>query len=437
MVLKPRYALYIFIFLYPLIPKYINIEIIKNSVYITYQSAMILILLSFTILIYLISDIKLKQLTIVKEKYLFYSLFLFFFIKLLTTVFFSTDISGGIISIIYYLLDSLVVLLLLSFYITDDKKLTVLLYTLFYSYLFVLIISFVEKAYGGNIFVDFANVNYSFYSDILAGKSRNEEYRLMGAFSNTLLLSGYLAILLPLVLASTKIFNSTIIFIMASLTLLWTYSRTSFLLLFIFVLISVVSSIYTLISQRLKNVFRKLLFFFLALGFIVFIANINTIFEILLSSAQGTSEKASLVSRYNQFVNLNNVITGNIFLGNGTTRSLVSSNEELTTIDNFYLRQFIETGILGLSLYLLFLFLIIKSAIKAFKNDLSERDHVILYASLVSFILFLIDLMLTSIPGHHIYLYIITYIIIFISSKYYRLSKNSSRRRVIENSIST
>lgn len=302
---------------------------------------------------------------------------------------------------------SVFIFMLTILLVVSEKDIIRIAKIFFYGYSMVLVLVVIESVFKTPIYALLSSINLS--NDPTLGKIRGGGYRVQGSFEAPLILAQYLVVLFPIILAymiqNKFIFIWKIIyFILFFYAIYVTGSRSPFLMFMIVVYLYIFLSLYK--SNPLISFMTQL---------------INTIFVVialyvvynyvtdLISSFGGhyylitDEEQRSSMSRALQYISVFSKIIEAPFLGFGKMGNYLILFDDLLTVDNYYFWLMLEVGFIGLSVYILFLLLTIKTALHQYK--LPNKNYYLL-PILISMIVFtLYQLLLTSYENH-IYLYI-------------------------------
>ncbi|MDP6528382.1 MAG: hypothetical protein QF819_06650 [Gemmatimonadota bacterium] len=216
--------------------------------------------------------------------------------------------------------------------------------------------AFVEHALGRSPLHGVVDVAYRTHRDLdqLAGRFRGGEYRVMGSFTNPLKLVAFLCLSCPplLFLAGERKGGLTTILIGGTLVLLvpvllWTQSRTGLALLVAALWAWMVFRPRTGAAQRSRAAVFLASTSALALLVMVFRTTL------LRRAVLDAEAMQSFFMRLQQLTDGLGLLAGASPLGYGMSRNILDV-VQLGSLDNCYLRVGLETGAVGLMLYVLY-----------------------------------------------------------------------------------
>jgi branched-subunit amino acid transport protein len=111
----------------------------------------------------------------------------------------------------------------------------------------------------------------------------------------------------------------------------------------------------------------------------------------------------SSVSRALQYVVIYDKMHEAPFFGFGRERNYLMLFKELHAVDNYYFWTILEVGIIGISVYSFFLYMLVRTALSQYK--VSYRSYYLL-ALIIAILMSIFYQNLMANPANHIYLYI-------------------------------
>lgn len=402
-------AYFLFVFLIPFLPSYIGIGAGSGGFSLSLIRIMLAILFAFMIIFFiqrqkfLYENISLAYLS---NKNLINVLALFFVLKVFSLLINSTEMSLYI-KLFNDFLFSIFIFSLTVLFIDSNKSIQHLMKTIFYSYSIVLAFILVESILKHPPLSMFISETIEIVRDRSEGYSRNNAYRYSGSFLSPILLGEFLVVMIPLVIAYLNTVKYSLI--LKSVYLIFflfaiysTNSRSAILLTLVAVYLYVL-----FISLKGNNFTRVIATFFnlILIGTILYfiisyIIDLNSNFTGRFDYITDAEQRSS-TSRALQFSTVFQRMEDNAWFGLGKKRNFV--NELDGAIDNYYLWTYMEVGIIGLSCYFLFIFLLLKEAFNQYK---SPQINYYLIPLIISILVSITYQFLTSNPTNHIYLYI-------------------------------
>jgi hypothetical protein len=278
----------------------------------------------------------------------------------------------------------------------------------FYGYIVVLILALIESFTKFPPLGIFLSGGMNLARDYGEGIERGGGYRVNGSFVSPITLGEYLVILFPVVVAYIHKNKYSLIFKIAFLILFLyaiysTISRSAILMTAVMVYFYLLFVLYrkNQLSRFVTNMFNLLIIgvvFYFAFHYINdLIMNFHGRFD----EITGGEETISSTSRALQYVRIYNLMLDAPFFGFGR---LINFRDLLgSAIDNRYFWMIVEVGIIGISVYFLFLFTLAKTVLNLYKSSYNNYYVFPLLISIFSYIPYKI---LTVGDTNIIYLYI-------------------------------
>ncbi len=333
-------------------------------------------------------------------------LLLFFILKIFSLSINSRELSQYI-ALIDDLLASIFVFSLTILLIDSDEMVHRMMKILFYGYTIVLILVAVESIVKFPLLGVFASGQMQIARDASEAFTRGGGYRATGSFSNPIVLGYYLVALLPIVIAYIKKneFSLTfkilyLIFIMYAIYS--TGSRSPILMSVVMVYLYIIFILYrgSQFTRFFTTIFNLILvsviFYFLLSYISDLVINFSGRFDLI-----SDVEERSATSRALQYVKIYDIMHEAPFFGFGRMRNFTNLLE--FTIDNYYFWFILEAGLIGISIYFLYLFTLVKTAYNQYKSYLQSYY---LLPLLISVIIMILYQALSAVKDIHIYLYI-------------------------------
>lgn len=353
------------------------------------------------------------------EKYKNIILFLFIWLmwNLISSINGSTNIPSSIAATINWYLSGPIFFILVLAFIKKEIEIVQLIKFIIVIMFIINLIGIIEIYVGDLLFKNFLITENKFTLGSLTEKIRDGFFRIRSVFSNPLVYSQFLIAYLPFLFyilknekkIISKLFYLTNIFIVY-LVMYKTGSRAGLILAVCLPLISRYISFYRIKIFKLFSNIVIVLTIILVSYFIYkyYIAHSSIINNLSYFNIHGKvgEEDLSTFARFLQFkLGLESIISNPLFgIGFGQA---VEAVKPLNSIDNYYLTFILSSGIIGLSFFIIFLFLTSKVAIKSINN---YKDSLTVYL-FVSFILLNVYYTILSIPKGDILLFIIASLI--------------------------
>ena len=432
--MRLRYAFYTYIFLLPFMPPYIAIAIEVGGAGVSLRRILTYILLLLLVKSYLDSPKVWRQVTqsILKWRLFVAGLIGLYLIKLLSTLELNEPVA------IAYWLDELaevvVALLFAIRYLVSEKGLKLFFLVVSYSLLVCQVFVMVEYYTGHPLLQGLVSVDVSTAgTEVLDGFERGESYRAMGLFDNPLSLSEFALIGAVFSYGAYKLYGfkwiPVLAVILVPVTVVYTGSRSGVLmilvLLFVFFYRSAVMA-----GPAFKPIFQLVMALFVCMVmYFLYFAIVDPVGFIALTSIYlgGDETYYSTLSRLTQFEVVFSSILENSMFGYGLRNEFIQNLG--ISLDNYYLRLLIESGFVGLSLFLVSVasvFTLItrnytSQAFKIFDGDL--KKVFILYL-----VLFIGYKFFVSMSYNNIYFYFVSGILIGLICRYGKPTKHGSSR---------
>jgi O-antigen ligase len=372
-----------------------------------------------------------------RHRTLLFCLCLFFIARILSWAMNEPGLITGFL-LLNDLLISVVVLLISTVVFRQKKSRELLINFIFFVYLCVVFGAFFELWLGRPPMTYFSNGAIYVSRSLDLVYERSGIYRVSSTLGNPVLLGQYLVCLAPVVLYKSRKISRFAYFCVLAISIAAVYlsgSRGALLMLMIMML---AYSILYLYSRRLIK--RSFLFFLVLLLTIgVGLSAVSFVFEMVSMFEAGSylvveSEQRSLVSRSMQYVLAFDLASEHLWFGYGRQQDFSGFQGQLGAIDNYYLNVLLETGIIGLSLYLYCMFLFARIAMSRRTSAGSYDGDIV--AIKTSICLLVVYQLLVAIPDVNVFLYFFVGVVIADQlGKSSRLGRSSSARDLLCESI--
>lgn len=292
--------------------------------------------------------------------------------------------------------------------VTSEKDIDRMAKIFFYGYVIVLLLVLIESIVKHPFFTIFMSGNMDLPRDFSQSVFRGDHYRSRGSLVTSIALGEYLIILFPIVTAymyrrKYSLILKAIFFVLFLYAIYASGSRGPVLMLAVMVYIYLLMYLYrgTQFTRFVTNVFNIIIvgavFYFTFSYVSSLIVSFHGRFDLL----EGGEEVISATSRALQYVRVYEIMQEAPFFGFGRLPNF--SDLLGFTIDNRYFWMLMEVGIIGISVYLFFLFILVKTAFSLYKSP--YRSYYVL-PILLSILLYIPYKLLTVDSGNLLYLYI-------------------------------
>ncbi len=405
-----QFAYFFFVFLIPFLPKYIGIGVSDEGFALSLQRILLLILfISASVSFMQNSKYILKWISLVyqQNKILINLLLVLFVIKVLSLSLNSREFTSYMM-LFFDFLFSIFIFILTILLIDSEETIHRLVKIFFYGYNIVLILVVIESILKFPLLSILISSNIELTRDYSEGLIRGGSYRVNGSFISPIPLGEYLVIMFPIIVSymvrnKYSLLLKVIYFLLFIYAIYSTGSRSAILMSGVMVYLYFIFILYrsNQYSRFVAYVLNLIVFV------IVFYFVYNYISDLIMSfhgrfDKLGSEETASSTSRALQYVAVYNKMLEAPFFGFGRVRNFVTMFD-FFAIDNYYFWMILEVGIIGVSVYFLFLYTLVKTGLDQY-NSIDKNYY--LSALIISIILNILYQILVSAPENLIYLYI-------------------------------
>lgn len=373
---KFKYGYFLFLLLYLIYPRILSIGVTGEGLVLSMERAQLIIL--SIILFYRLLFVNNEFKRIIKKvdlcNYILILPVMFIAWKIIVSfinVGFELTIVSGLVN--DFLLIVMLVLITLAAIDRVNDLLTIskiLFVGLFINFL----AGIVEYQLGHNLFQEL-EISYRTFKDNVDNVTRYKygEFRMQAFFSAPLLLAFFSVLSFPFIirlnnLENKVIFKSALIFI--PLTIFLTKSRSSLLLLiFLFGYWFYKKNEIQVKQKALKNTTIAVI----GIGLLTIVYHLR--FEIfgyvnLILVGQNISilDDKSVLERIDQFNVFRNVDTSVFFMGLGRIRYLPAVTDAINNLDNYFIRTFLEAGIVGLGILSYYLYMVYRQSVSIYRK---------------------------------------------------------------------
>lgn len=402
---------FIFIFLIPLLPRYIGLGVGEEGFSLSLIRILLMVLFMSTVVSFTQnSEYIFKRISLVYQKnnLLINTMFLFFLLKIISLLFHNNTFPLYIILFNDFLF-SIFIFFLTVVIIDSEEAMARLVKVFFYSYTIVLIIIIIEFIVQYPLLSIFASDQMTLLDDVSQAFIKDDgRYRVAAGFGNPIPVGEYLVILFPVIISyinkNKYLLIPTIIYSLLFIFAVYaTGSRAAILMSVVLAYLYIMFKLYN--SGRTARIIVYMFTFIIVS--IAFYFTYNYIRDLIMSFSgsfldYSTSEERSSVSRALQYISIYNKTIESPLLGFGRVRN-ASVAFDLGSIDNYYFIVILEVGLIGFFTYLAYNYFLIKTALLQYK--LQFRSYY-LFPILVSTVLIMLYQILVSVPDVNIFLYI-------------------------------
>ena len=404
-----QFAYFFFVFLIPFLPKYIGFGVGSEGFSLSLERILLTILFMAAALLFTQhSKHMVKRILLVyhQNKMLVNLLLLLFVFKV-----FSLLLNSGELSLYVMLFNdflfSIFIFILTILLIDTEEAIHHLARIFFYSYTVVLILVIVETVVKFPLLSIFASGQMELSRDFTESFYRGGRYRANGSFVSPIMLGEYLVMLFPLIIAYIKRRqHSLTLKIIYSLLFLYaiysTGSRSALLMSVALVYIYFILILYRggRFPRYIANLINLLVVILVAYIVFNYISNLIMHFTGRFDKITDEAVRSS-TSRALQYIREFDKISEAPLFGFGRTRNFTDLLG--SAIDNYYFWLALEVGIVGIFIYLAFLYSLVKTAFNQYKKPF--RNYYLL-PLLISVLISILFQFLMANPANHIFLYI-------------------------------
>lgn len=368
---KPRLAVLILLVLVGLWPAYVAIILPSGNFGITPQRVGLLLLsLAWILQIVNVRSMRMRlSQTIATNRGTFYFAILYFSFGMITSIFSSAQVgksfAAGVIAFGFY---PMMLIFVISFF-SQRKHLVQMFFTILIVGLLCEIIGIVEWIHQGNLFAIFIDPVSDTAQEMMAGKIRDDVYRIQSTFSNPLSFAEFLLLIMPISLyfisprkcgMAIRLMAATQL-ILGLICIYLTASRASILLAALIIVLCV-------IWQNWKRIGSTAIV--VGAASLILLAAILIPWELLATYIIGDSATVnSTLGRLYQLEVGGSAVLQSPFWGYGLGQGVLYV-APLESIDNYYLTVALETGLSGLAILLLFQGKALKLALRSNANSM-------------------------------------------------------------------
>lgn len=410
--LNYRAGILLFLFLYPIYPRFFALGVSSEGFALTGQRVMIFVLAGFYILRFLWGSAEVRKglESLQQFRGLYFAIGAIILFRLAGNVFTARVDVGAVAALVGETLISIFIFLLVVTYVRTKREIGILLSILVTSLLISQLAATVEFFQAQTLFPQDIDIQYETqYSDeaLLEGRSRDDIYRARAFFDNPLELAGLIILLLPLAIANMRIAPtltqramSCLAIFLAVPVAVFTGSRTA-----MGCSLGIIAwYLYTAVSKGMSRMGKLFLAFSVGGLGVVAIASLGSglVERSLFTGRSGTSAAYRVI----QYGLSAEALTESPVFGFGFARN-IGDIVNIIPLDSFYLRMTLEGGIAALiSLFMVyyFCFSILKTPIADTSAKYFKSFNMALRVSLT---VSAIAALVLSFPSDRLYLYLI------------------------------
>jgi len=421
--IKPRMAYFTATFLLPFMPRYFAIEF-GSGMALSLKRLFIYILFGWIVISIMVARKSWSHVYELGHQW-------GFFIGLTATLYafklLSTLMGSGLYNLVYFIDDLLAVavFILLAFrYLIDYRDIRIYIIILVSSLLLSEFMAVIEYSLGHPLLQGIINIEVYQSRDAMEGFVRENRYRTLAGFDNPLLLSEFICLLAPMLLACYSM-RHRFLGITAGILLVpaiyFTGSRSGFIVL----LFSIIISYIALFQSKIKILPGRFLvkFFIASASLLIMGIAVKSIFDpywvvktfSFLNSS--TAEIISTMARLRQYEIVYKALTDNLVFGFGLMQNFSAIG--VIGLDSYYLRLLLEGGVVVLLLYLVHIIYIITLSVRLVQNGnvpiIERKLAVSLLGSAGSFI---VVRMFVSMPFNNTFFYTFAALTMILNSRY-------------------
>lgn len=404
-----QFAYFLFVFLIPFLPKYLGLGVGSEGFALSLRRLLMMILFMSFVVSFLQNREYISQRILLiyqQNKILINLLLLFFVVKVISLSLGSRELSQYIMLFNDFLF-SVFILILTTLLIGSEEDIHRLAKIMFYGYTIVLILVLIDFIVKYPLFGKLASSQMMISNDPSLGALRGGRYRVRASFLSSIQLGQYLVILLPIIIAyiyknKYSLILKIIYFLLFIFAIYSTGSRSAILLSAVLVYFYLILKLY-----KIGGLYRYAINFFNLIIFGILLYFIYNFISTLIMNFQGRfdlvgdEETISSTSRALQFVRIFDKMHEAPFFGFGRTRNFTTVMEG--AIDNYYIWTILEVGIIGIIVYFLFLFTLVKTGLNQYK--LPYKNYYLFPLILAIFMAIFYQVLLQN-PDNLVYLYI-------------------------------
>lgn len=404
-----QFAYFLFVFLIPFLTKYIGFGVGREGFALSLKRILLMILFMwFAFSLTQNWEYIAKRISLVyQQNKILINLFLLFFILKIFSLSIGSRQLSQYIALFDDFLFTIFIFTLTILIINSKDAFHHLINVFYYGYTITLILVLIESIVKHPLLSIFASGQMELARDVSSSFIRDGGYRTTGGFSNPIVLGNYLIALFPIIMTYININKYSMIFKMTYF-LLFVYavyatgSRSALLFFVVGTYLYIIFFLFKRGSQLTRYIT-----FVINLIITIFVAyfGYNYINDLIISfgGRYDLIEDRSSTARAMQYVAIYDKMHEAPFFGFGRMRNFTEDLGEHLQIDNYYFWQILEVGVIGMIVYLLFFYFVVKTAYSLYKSSY-QNDY--LLPLLVSILILIFYQLLSAVKDVQIYLYI-------------------------------
>ncbi len=403
-----KFAFFLFVFLLPFLPKYIGFGMGGEGMALSLKRIIVMILFISLVLSFTQNREYISQrisLVYQQNKMLINLLLLFSILKVISLSLNSWQLLYYIMLFNDFLLTGFVFILTILL-ITSKEDINRLVKMFFYGYVIVLILTLIESFTQYPLLGIFMSGGMQLEKDYSESVFRGAHYRASGSFLTSITLGEYLVLLFPIAVAyiyrhKYSLILKVVFFLLFCYAVYSTGSRSTILMSVVMIYFYLLIILYRgdQLTRFIVNIFNLILAGFSFYFIYNYISNLVMNFHGRYDLLGVDSETISSTSRALQYVRVYDIMHEAPFFGFGR---MMNFRDFLgSAIDNRYFWMIMEVGIIGISVYFLFLFTLAKTALNLYKSPY-KNDYA--FPFLLSVLLYIPYKVLTVGDANLIYL---------------------------------
>jgi len=371
---KLKFLFFLFIFLIPFLPKYIGFGMGGEGLALSLKRIILMILFSSLVLSFTQNSKYISQrisLVYQQNKMLINLLLLYSILKVISLSLNNWQLLYYIMLFNDFLLTGFVFILTILL-IVSEEDINRLVKIFFYGYVIVLILTLIESFTQYPLLGIFMSGGMQLEKDYSESVFRGNHYRASGSFLTSITLGEYLVLLFPIAVAyiyrhKYSLILKIVFFLLFLYAVYSTGSRSTILMSVIMLYIYLLIILYrgNQLTRFIVNIFNLILASFVFYFIYNYIGDLVMNFHGRYDLLGVDSETISSTSRALQYVRIYDIMHKAPFFGFGR---MMNFRDFLgSAIDNRYFWMIMEVGIIGISVYFLFLFTLVKTALNLYK----------------------------------------------------------------------
>ena len=421
-----RSALKLYIFLVPFMPRYFALAVGDSALALSLSRLLAYSLgLSFLFIIIIYRKAAADALIKMRSDWLAISVVAIYLVKVISTLSYSGP--GKLPYVVDDFLTAGIFLFTAYFLINRPKDINHVILIIMSSLAIGEILALIEYLRETPLLTGVIEIEVAARRDALSGLARDNVYRVIVGYGNPLLYSQFVCLAWPfavyLFLSSRLLFNKVLglaIFLASLPAVLMTGTRSGILVW----VLGVGALIWMLVWHKSRGFFRyavvAVALAVLAVGLIQIKNIVQDPTEYFAASERGLSSVKGRIAQYGMVAS---ALSSRPILGVGLLQNYRRDLDELGGLDNYWLRITLEGGLIGLTLFLFFCFVLLFRSFTLFRQSAASRERLLWACITVSAGSQFFHMLFVSMPNNNIFLYVIAGILIRFGSASERITK--------------